>query len=814
MVATRAELFSSHVIDGQPLLSVKDVSVWYGDTPVLQGVAFDILAGQLVALMGENGAGKSTVVRCVVGDLVPATGQVLIAGSPVRSTAVATGAGVSVVWQDAALCDNLDVSANVFLGRERGRMFVSESKANQATNALLASYGIKVSSSRAVGTLSSGQRQLIAVAKAMRNTPRLLVLDEPTASLGVPETRQVEELIGRLKRSGTTVLLISHDVEQVFRLADRVLVLHRGRIAADLAPPETNPEEVVAIMSGHPPNATARHQLSRLQYLVDQLASAKPNSSLPLIISALGSALSTGQLCIHLLEDRSLRLVAASGLPAELLAAWSSLPVGAGGGPPGAVAGSRRVTIDEDVLQSAAWTGYSGLARRAGIRSSWAVPLISPTGLIGVLTGCSPKVGRPQRDQMDLVSLYAGYAAGAIDRDRLFGEVTARNRVLETIREVLEVLAGPEPVSTGLLDALRSLQRGLRAMEVELWLKGDAGAAMRCVAFVDADNQAHREPPRRDGTDAAKAFVGAVASANVHVLAASSGAQAIAVTFEAPGAVAALVARWGATGGHDDAVALLEDAARSVRLALERDEAEQAHQQAAALRRSHQLQRDFLSRLSHELRTPLTAIRGYATSLLAPDVTWDEESKLRFLDRIASESARMGRLVGDLLDFSAIESGLLRLQQDWCDLPLVIAGAVSCLPPDRALAIDVDCPPALGPVWADHDRLEQVFVNLLDNALRHNGPDVEVKVKVFLLGEDKVGVRVADNGQGIPAEMRPQLLDAQARGAISAQGAGLGVSIARGIVTAHGGEMTIEDVPEGTSFLVVLPVEGSGEPVG
>ena len=110
------------------------------------------------------------------------------------------------------------------------------------------------------------------------------------------------------------------------------------------------------------------------------------------------------------------------------------------------------------------------------------------------------------------------------------------------------------------------------------------------------------------------------------------------------------------------------------------------------LRRSHQLQRDFFSRLSHELRTPLTAIRGYASSLLASDVTWDDESKTRFLNRISTESARMGRLVGDLLDFSAIESGLLRLQHDWCDLALVLEAAVSCLPPEGAAAVTVICP--------------------------------------------------------------------------------------------------------------------------
>ena len=160
----------------------------------------------------------------------------------------------------------------------------------------------------------------------------------------------------------------------------------------------------------------------------------------------------------------------------------------------------------------------------------------------------------------------------------------------------------------------------------------------------------------------------------------------------------------------------MEDAANSLRLALEREEAAHAHQEAAALRRSRELQRGFLSRLSHELRTPLTAIRGYASSLLQPDVTWDRDSQQRFLDRIAAESARLGRLVDDLLDFSAIESGTMRLQRDWCDIRLVIEAAIACLPPEHAKEVTLNCRAALPVVWADHDRMEQVFVNLLNNA--------------------------------------------------------------------------------------------------
>jgi signal transduction histidine kinase/ABC-type multidrug transport system ATPase subunit len=791
----------------RPLLTVDGICVAYGGLRVLNGVDFDVWPGQLVALTGENGAGKSTLVRCIAGDLVPGRGEIVIDGARVRSTTGAAGSGLGVVWQDAALCDNLDVAGNLFLGHEGTRWLVSESKGNLAARAALASYGIKIANVESVRSLSSGQRQLIAVARAMQSAPKLLVLDEPTASLGVQEARQVEKLIARLKAEGTTVLLVSHNVEQVFDLAERVLVLYGGRIAADLVPSETHPDDVVAIMAGHPPDATARHQLSRLQSLVDQLASAKPNSSLPLIVSALASALGTEQLCVHLLEDRSLRLVAAAGLPAELTGAWAVLPVGGGGGPMGVVAGTGRLVIDEDIGKSLAWSKFSELGRRAGIRSSWAVPLIGSSGLIGVITGCQPLVGRPHRDQMDLVSLYAGYAASAIDNDRLFGEVTARNRVLETIREVLETLAGPKPVSIGLLQALQSLHRGLRADEVELWAEV-RGREASCAAFVGADGRARRQPGRQGGAVVTEVLSQAAQPAGPRRVEAEGQGQVIATTFDAPGGRGALIARWKELGAPDDAVALLGDGANSVRLALEREEAEHAHQEAIALRRSHKLQRDFLSRLSHELRTPLTAIRGYASSLMASDVTWDDESKMRFIDRIAVESARLGRLVDDLLDFSSIESGLLRLHRDWCDLALVVEAAVSCLPPEHLGAVAVSCSAGIGPVWADHDRLEQVFVNLLNNALLHNPPGVRVSVEVSQIGSGTVVIRVADNGKGIAADLKAHLFESQTRGVTSASGAGLGLSIAKGIVVAHGGYISLEEVDHGACFLIALPVDG------
>ncbi len=278
----------------------------------------------------------------------------------------------------------------------------------------------------------------------------------------------------------------------------------------------------------------------------------------------------------------------------------------------------------------------------------------------------------------------------------------------------------------------------------------------------------------------------------------------------------------------------MEDAAHSLRLALEREEAAHAHQESAALRRSRELQRGFLSRLSHELRTPLTAIRGYASSLMQPDVTWDGDSQQRFLDRIAAESARLGRLVDDLLDHSAIESGIMRLQPDWCDIRLVIEAAIACLPPASAEAVSLSYDDDLPVVWADHDRMEQVFVNLLNNAVRHNPPGTRVRVTATGKegpGEQAVSevvISVLDDGEGMPPELAAAPFEparppspGDGAGGIGAgngsngssnrksAGAGLGLSIAKGIVQAHGGRMELTAPRKGTCFSVYLPVEGS-----
>ena len=825
------------VASSAPLLRVSGLSVSFGQVRALDGVDLSVRTGELVALAGENGAGKTTLVRCIAGDIVPATGEVFLAGQRVPADpGGAAKHGIEVVWQDLALCDNLDIAANVMLGRESARLMLSEARFHRTAAALLTSLQIPLTdTTRVVKSLSGAQRQLVAVARAMSRQPRLLALDEPTASLGVKESAQVEELIMNLREQGTTILLVCHDIDQMFRLADRIVVLRQGRILADLRPADTYPDDVMALLSGQEVDSSARHQLTRLHGLTDSLVSADPSSSLSLILSALGSALGSERLCIHLVSDKTLHCAASLGFSPGQLDAWSRLPFGAAGGPVGLAAADEQPVISDNVRVGAAWRSFRDLAKTAKVASSWSVPVHGPNGLSGIITVFRPLHGAPMREELDLVTVYAGYAASAIERDRLLDQFTTRNRVLETIREMLETLAGPVPVSEGLAIAIQSLRRGLQAEEVAL-VTQPAGQPPRwraCAGPFGA-NPSSAPPSLQELADHALASVDPDGVARV--LRSSRRHRARAVAFVAAGGPTVLLATWRRVPPTKEEAALMEDAAHSLRLALEREEAAHAHQEAAALRRSRELQRGFLSRLSHELRTPLTAIRGYASSLMQPDVTWDRDSQQRFLDRIAAESARLGRLVDDLLDYSAIESGIMRLQPDWCDIRLVIEAAIACLPPASAEAVLLSYDHDLPVVWADHDRMEQVFVNLLNNAVRHNPPGTKVRVTATgkeVPGEQAVSevvISVVDDGAGMPPELaaapfEPARHPSSSKGAGSlgegngsngksnrqSAGAGLGLSIAKGIVQAHGGRIELTAPSKGTCFSVYLPVEAGSE---
>jgi signal transduction histidine kinase/ABC-type multidrug transport system ATPase subunit len=793
--------------------------VQYGALRALDHVDLDIQPGQLVALAGENGAGKSTLVRCIAGDITPNGGQVLIKGQRLSfDPRAASRLGIAVVWQNLALCDNLDIAANLLLGSETRRLMLSETRLYARASSLLDELGIPLPDpSTKVGYLSGGQRQLVAVARAMRNRPQLLILDEPTASLGVFETAQVEELAATLPSQGTTVLFVSHDIEQMFRLADRIVILRQGRVVAEVEPAQSHPDEVAALLSGQSLDESARRQLSRLHSLADQLASAEPSSSLSLILAALGAALGTAKVCIHVSDGSTLRLEGMTGLPRSLAVAWHTLPSGVMGGQIGQAAATGAEVISSDVRSAPSWARYRREARQTGLQASWSVPFTGASGVTGVVTVICQNRGDPTRDELNLVALYAGYAASALERDRLHGELTERNKILETIREVLETLAGPVPLADGLAVALQALQTGLGATEVAL-LTSSPGEPVACRGWAGTEAERSRlglvapSPELRAVAD--RVLEGGGSGEARRSRSAGEGGWDMAVAFPAPDGLSALVARWQEDSDGPDHRALFDDAANSLRLALEREASERAQREAIALRSSQELQRQFLSWLSHELRTPLTAIRGYASSLMQPDVSWDGTSQRRFLERISDESARLGRLVEDLLDFSAIDAGILRLHPDWCDLALVLEAARSCLASEAADQVDLRCSPELPVIWADHDRLEQVFLNLLDNAVRHNPQGTVVFVDAAP-SSDNIGVvtvDVTDRGIGIPPDRTSGPLEGKAKRRARTAGAGLGLSIAKGIVHAHGGRFEVTRIPEGTRCRVHLPV-ALGAPV-
>ncbi|HVT71126.1 MAG TPA: ATP-binding cassette domain-containing protein, partial [Trebonia sp.] len=272
-----------------PELAVSALTVRFGALTALDRVSIALRPGEVVALAGENGAGKTTLIRSIAGDLTPVSGSIRVGGQPVApDPAAAAKLGVRVVWQDLALSDNLDIAANVLLGIERRRHLFSEVALHKDAARLLERLGIPLrDTTRSVRSLSGGQRQMVAVARAMANQPRLLVLDEPTASLGARDAALVERMITGLRGQGTTILLSCHDTELMFRLTDRIIILRHGRVVTEVATSEVHPDDVVALVSGQAVDSSARRQLTRLHGLAGRLVSSDPSSSLSLILSAL-----------------------------------------------------------------------------------------------------------------------------------------------------------------------------------------------------------------------------------------------------------------------------------------------------------------------------------------------------------------------------------------------------------------------------------------------------------------------------------------------------------------------------------------------
>jgi D-xylose transport system ATP-binding protein len=237
-----------------PRLVVKDIQKSFGAVTVLRGVNFEARAGQVTALLGDNGAGKSTLVKCIAGTHVPDHGQILLDGveQHYRVPSDATAAGIETVYQDLALCDNLDVVANLFLGRERhSGIVLDEFTMERTARTALDQLNIIIPSIRStVAQLSGGQRQSIAVAKAVLWQPKVVILDEPTAALGVAQQKQVLDLVRRLREAGLAVIVITHNIVDVFAVADVAMVMRLGRRVATLRIADVTPEDVVAAITG------------------------------------------------------------------------------------------------------------------------------------------------------------------------------------------------------------------------------------------------------------------------------------------------------------------------------------------------------------------------------------------------------------------------------------------------------------------------------------------------------------------------------------------------------------------------------------
>jgi len=242
------------------LLEAKDVTKTYGRVTALHGANFTANVGEVVALMGDNGAGKSTLVKCISGVVQADSGVILVDGEPadLRDPQRARALGLETVFQDLALAADLDAAANLFMGRERlkggvlGRLGFLDRKgmADEAARSF-GSLGVGIQDATVpVVSLSGGQRQSVAVARAVVWASKVVVMDEPTAALGMVQTNRVQELIEAVRKAGRTVILVSHDLPFVMRVADRIEVLRLGRRVAQLRTSETDAAEVLGAMTG------------------------------------------------------------------------------------------------------------------------------------------------------------------------------------------------------------------------------------------------------------------------------------------------------------------------------------------------------------------------------------------------------------------------------------------------------------------------------------------------------------------------------------------------------------------------------------
>ena len=239
-----------------PILQLRGLNKSFGPVHVLHDVNFEIYPGQVTALIGDNGAGKSTLVKCIGGTYAIDSGEYLFEGRPVHVSSPRDSAalGIEIVYQDLALCDNLDIVQNMFLGREIRKRWthnLDEGAMERRARDTLISLSVRTVKSvrQVVSSLSGGQRQTVAIAKAVLWNNKVVLLDEPTAALGVAQTRQVLDLVRRLADNGLGVVLISHNMNDVMEVADRVVALYLGRVAAEVKKTDTTTTQIVELIT-------------------------------------------------------------------------------------------------------------------------------------------------------------------------------------------------------------------------------------------------------------------------------------------------------------------------------------------------------------------------------------------------------------------------------------------------------------------------------------------------------------------------------------------------------------------------------------
>jgi simple sugar transport system ATP-binding protein len=243
----------------EPILDVRSVFKRFGGVEALKGVSLALHAGEVVALAGDNGAGKSTLIKTISGVYQADQGEIRFAGEPVSfaTPQAARAHGIETIYQDLALADNLSIGANIFLGREPMRRLlgllpvIDRPAMAAAAKETMARLDFHVSRLDApVGRFSGGQRQAVAIGRAIYWNARILIMDEPTAALGVPEQRKVIRLIQTLREQGQGIIFISHNLQDIFAVADRIVVLRRGSLAGERAIADTTPDEIVKLMIG------------------------------------------------------------------------------------------------------------------------------------------------------------------------------------------------------------------------------------------------------------------------------------------------------------------------------------------------------------------------------------------------------------------------------------------------------------------------------------------------------------------------------------------------------------------------------------